>query len=69
MKHREQLEQILDDVESLRQSHADPEAGMVLAALLAEDLFDIHLVDDDIDAALLTRPGLRAVATRDQKLT
>lgn len=69
MKHREQLEQILDDVESLRRHHADPEAGMVLAALLAEDLFDIRLVDDDIDTALLTRPGLRAVVTREQKLS
>ncbi|GEM_PF-284705 len=53
---REQIEQVLQEWQSLRQADADPELEAVRLAILIEDVLGITLSDDDIDLAVLSDP-------------
>ncbi|GIG02714.1 holo-ACP synthase [Catellatospora citrea] len=53
---RRQVEQILAEWSDMREEHTDPELEAVRLAILVEDVFEVILVDDDIDLAVLTDP-------------
>jgi hypothetical protein len=52
----ELVEQVLRELEELRDPDGDPELEAVKAAVLLEDSLDVTLSDDDIDPQLLSDP-------------
>ncbi len=51
------VEQVLRELEELRDAKGDPELEAVKAAILLEDSLGITLTDDDIDPSLLADPS------------
>ena len=51
------VEQVLRELEELRDPKGDPELEAVKAAILLEDSLGIALTDDDIDPSLLADPS------------
>ncbi len=51
------VEQVLFELEELRDPTGDPELEAVKAAILLEDSLGITLTDDDIDPSLLADPS------------
>ena len=56
MINDEHIEQVLGEIESLRDPCADPELEAVKAAILLEDVFGIRLTDVHITPELLNHP-------------
>ena len=51
------VEQVLRELEEVRDAKGDPELEAVKAAILLEDSLGITLTDDDIDPSLLADPA------------
>ena len=51
------VEQVLRELEELRDATGDPELEAVKSAILLEDSLGITLTDDDIDPSLLADPS------------
>ena len=51
------VEQVLQELEELRDPTGDPELEAVKAAILLEDSLGITMTDDDIDPSLLAEPS------------
>jgi holo-[acyl-carrier protein] synthase len=62
---RQQIDQVLQEWQALRDVEADPELEAVRLAILLEDVLGITLSDDEIDLALLLDPdAVSALLTR-----